>query len=221
MTNSNPEIKCTLTDCDNPHKGLGFCDKHYQRFKKYGDPNKYTEYLPSVILKCDKCDKEFKRRRSALSKNGNYCSKECFYTKRPSFVCIWCGNEFRGRMGGKKSHRRNIYCSHKCQHAHTRERAIGNKSRDQAGYVLIHQPYHPAANCQGRVMEHRLVMESIIGRSLFRDETVHHINGIRDDNRPENLELWSSSHPPGQRVEEKLAWAKEIIDRYGDLDDKR
>jgi hypothetical protein len=64
------------------------------------------------------------------------------------------------------------------------------------------------------IYQHRFVLEQHLGRSLFPWENVHHINGVRDDNRLENLELWSTSQPSGQRVVDKIAWAREILDLY-------
>lgn len=87
---------------------------------------------------------------------------------------------------------------------------------DVHGYVLIWQAYHPkiTGKKHSYVKEHVLVMEEVLGRYLYPDETVHHKNGVKADNRPENLELWTKSHPSGQRVEDVVAWAEEILRRY-------
>jgi uncharacterized protein (DUF1330 family) len=63
----------------------------------------------------------------------------------------------------------------------------GGIRRDANGYVLVMTPHHPHATTKGYVYEHRLVMEKMLGRFLNPEEKVHHINAIKNDNRPENL----------------------------------
>lgn len=92
----------------------------------------------------------------------------------------------------------------------------GGRTRHKSGYIYVYSPGHPAV--EGRrdpyVAEHRLVMEKKLGRFLSPGEEVHHRNGVKDDNRLRNLELWVVSQPRGQRVEDIVVWAKSILRRY-------
>ena len=93
-------------------------------------------------------------------------------------------------------------------------RWTGGRTRHKAGYVMLWAPTHPRAGKGQYVFEHIIVMERIIGRHLLPTESVHHRNGVRDDNRPENLELWTRPQPTGIRVSDAIAWAREILALY-------
>lgn len=83
----------------------------------------------------------------------------------------------------------------------------GGRFKNTSGYIeiSINKEYF---------LEHRIIMERKIGRKLNSNETVHHINGFKDDNRIENLELWAGTHIKGQRVSDLVKWAKEILLQY-------
>ena len=93
----------------------------------------------------------------------------------------------------------------------------GGKHTDRLGYVQVWRPDHPNARMAGYIHEHRLVMSDHLGRPLKKFENVHHINGKRDDNRIENLELWVTMQPSGQRPQDLVKFAKEILKEYGEL----
>lgn len=125
-----------------------------------------------------------------------------------------CGRPFYAK-GYCTAHLRRVN-----KHGHAREDVPIKQYRPHGtgtyrkGYKFIRGNGHPNTLKHGDIAEHILVMSQHLGRPLYPDERVHHINGIRDQNNIENLELWSVSHPAGQRVEDLVQWAKEIIARY-------
>lgn len=111
-----------------------------------------------------------------------------------------------------------VHCKGMCQLHYVRNRRGSpplSAPRKKRGEGYIQRGYHVVQKNGKGIPVHRTVMEALIGRPLLPEENVHHVNGIRDDNRPENLELWTKSQPAGQRVQDKVNWAREILLLYG------
>jgi len=143
--------------------------------------------------------------------NKKYCSNKCRLAheikNRQLKKCLYCGKPFS--CPPCRTKRR--FCSLNCCNLWAKgERSPfwkGGKIKTVFGYITTYAPTHPYCNSLGHVMEHRLKMESHLGRHLLPTEIVHHINGIKDDNRIENLGLFSSRsdhakhhHPKGEKV---------------------
>lgn len=220
--------QCSVSDCENPVLAKSFCSKHYNRFRKRGDPQALSAKSANwVFSQCsiDGCE------RFAVSKT--YCGKHYqrfVRTGSPLVVrprnrggvehlstqgkCIVDGCEEQRRCRG--------YCGNHYYRAwrHGDPLKQIRKHERAAGEGTYNNGYHfKSVRINGRIRQvgaHRLVMEEKLGRKLRPNENVHHVNGDRSDNRAENLELWVKSQPCGQRPEDLVAWAKETIRLYGD-----
>lgn len=171
----------------------------------------------ATVRTCAQCGKQFPNRRPI-----NYCSQKCVAetqkgNQRGARPCAWCDQSFIPKGRGN----RQICCSKRCAYdlGNLKRGRKGEENGNWKGGVAKHgnsgylRQYVPG---RGHLLQHRVVMEQMIGRELLPHEEVHHKNGIRYDNRPENLELWAKRQPGGQRVSDLIEYAHWVLETYKD-----
>lgn len=205
-----PPKQCAVETCDRPQLARGWCSSHYARWRHDGDVRSDEPLGPRPgFIKCGRCQRV---KADAEFVSGKSWCKRCVTVhadnRRKGRTCSDCGtsitNASKSGLCGP--------CCGLARRAKTPTRII-----DANGYVTLTAHWgHPNAKGRGRILEHVKVMADMLGRPLRPGENVHHKNGVKDDNRPENLELWVVSQPSGQRPTDLVAWAREILERYED-----
>lgn len=206
-------------------RSRGWCKMHLHRWEKYGDPGEAAPRrslngrTPCAVEGCDLKvqDHGFCRNHSnRWRKYGDPLGGPIWRRNRTP-ICIVDGCD-------KPRHGTSVECS-----THKRRRVLfgsydtppdrrlpdGTRRPYGHGYMRVLHRDHSMADKKGWIQEHRYVMAEFLGRSLTSDENVHHINGVRGDNRLENLELWVTSQPKGQRPSDLVAWSRSIEVQYG------
>lgn len=217
---------CSVTECARPTDTRGMCQAHYLRWRKYGDPHPerpirrtMTVAGPCLADGCRNpriargyCSPHYQR----LLDHGDPLGGGPSHRYKAGGPCAIEGCERVARTSGMCG----MHYSRVVRHgdAHHERTIKGVVTR--GGYHYTSAPHHPNASKHGWIPTHRIVMSEYLGRALLPGEEVHHRNGDRLDNRIENLELWSTSQPKGQRVSDKLAWARELLATYATVEDR-
>jgi hypothetical protein len=211
--------ECKVEYCERLAYTRGFCQMHYRRVMRTGDagpPGSLRQRRTCSVVGCEQlidakelCHGHYQRLLrhgdvgdAPLRSSGRLCSvPDC---GRPHKAFGYCAAHYKRFLAsGNPQADRPI-------------REVAGEGFLNHGYWIVPVPKTLRSLVGGAssIGEHRLVVARHLGRALRSDEVVHHRNGDRADNRIENLELWLTSHPKGQRVEDVVAFSIEMLARY-------
>jgi hypothetical protein len=208
--------RCTVEDCQRAVYARGWCGMHYKRWLRNGSPIRGERPSTCSVATCERaaksrgwCHAHYQRWRSTgdvredlpLRAAGPCAVEDC---DRQRYARDLCNTHYRRLLNTGDARPDEPI------------RIVTGKGTLSHGYwkVPVVKDERWLVRGETNALEHRLVMARHLQRPLEEDEVVHHTNGDRTDNRLENLELWSTAHPYGQRVQDKILFAVRILQRY-------
>lgn len=178
---------CKELNCNRGAQTAGMCVSHYAKWNRLQQPNCEKEDCEKKVMSSGLCSMHYNRER--ILRMPPCAEKNC---NNISYAKSYCEKHYKQK----------------------RKEGLYGKRRERADFYITPRGYRKININGASVWEHRFVMEQHLGRDLLPEENVHHINGDKLDNKIENLELWNTRQPSGQRVEDKVAWAIEILHMY-------
>lgn len=205
-----------VAECGKKHCAQGFCSPCYQAKKVKGEIFNKPPVNAGNICSVEGCEKEARTKGLCVAHYEKFLKYGDPLAYAPRRTGVPCAIE-----GCKNSAIARGWCRmHYGRWTQTGD-PLGTKIKnwkkdkvDEQGYIQVFAPDHPNARKSNRVPKHRMVMSEFLGRALRKNENVHHINGVKTDNRIENLELWVTTQPKGQRPQDLVAHAKKILKIY-------